>query len=57
MKTTALYFSATYTTKRVVKAVAAELSKETVTYDITNDPSTDAVTIPSDELLVVGVPV
>ena len=57
MKTTALYFSATYTTKRVVEAVAAELSKETVTYDITNDPSTDVVTIPNDELLVVGVPV
>ena len=57
METTALYFSATYTTKRVVEAVAAELSKETVTYDITNDPSTDAVTIPNDELLVVGVPV
>lgn len=57
MKTTALYFSATYTTKRVIETVAAELSKETVTYDITNDPSTDAVAIPSDELLVVGVPV
>ena len=37
MKITTLYFSATYTTKRVVEAVAANLSNEVTTYDITND--------------------
>ncbi|MBQ2884191.1 MAG: 4Fe-4S binding protein [Alphaproteobacteria bacterium] len=57
MKVTTLYFSATYTTKRVVEEVAANLSNEVVAYDITNDASTDEVTIPTDELLVVGVPV
>lgn len=57
MKVTTLYFSATYTTKRVVEAVAAGLSNEVVSYDITNDTATDTVTIPREELLVVGVPV
>lgn len=57
MKLTTLYFSATFTTKRVVEAVAAGLSDQVVAYDITNDPSTETVVIPSDELLVVGVPV
>lgn len=57
MKVTTIYFSATYTTKRVVEAVAANLSNEVTTYDITNDTLTDVVAIPHDELLVVGVPV
>ncbi len=57
MKVTTLYFSATYTTKRVVEAVAAGLSNEVVSYDITNDTATDAVIVPREELLVVGVPV
>ena len=57
MKVTTLYFSATYTTKRVVEAVAANISNEVVAYDITNDASTDEVSILHDELLVVGVPV
>ena len=57
MKAITLYFSATYTTKRVVEAVAANLSNEVTAYDITNDSSTDEVAIPSDELLIVGVPV
>lgn len=57
MKVTTLYFSATYTTKRVVEAVAAGLSDQVVTYDITNDTATDPVIVPREELLVVGVPV
>ena len=57
MKVTTLYFSATYTTKRVVEAVAERLSNEVASYDITNDTATDAVIIPREELLVVGVPV
>ena len=57
MKITAIYFSATYTTKRVVEAVAANLSNEVTAYDITNDASTDEVAIPADELVVEGVPV
>ncbi len=57
MKVTTLYFSATYTTRKVVEAVASHLSNEVVTYDITNDTTTNEVIIPADELLVVGVPV
>lgn len=57
MKITTLYFSATYTTKRVVEAVAANLSNEVTTYDLTNDASTEEVAIPADEFVVVGVPV
>ena len=57
MKVTTLYFSATYTTRKVVEAVAANLSNEVLAHDITNDPTTDEVAIPADELLVVGVPV
>ncbi len=57
MKVTTLYFSATYTTKRVVEAVAAGMSDEVVTYDITNDTNTATVVVPHDEVLVVGVPV
>lgn len=57
MKITTIYFSATYTTKRVVEAVAANLSNEVTTYDITNDESTDEVAIPADGFAVVGVPV
>lgn len=57
MKVATLYFSATYTTKRVVESIAANLSNEVTAYDITNDAATDKVAIPADELLVVGVPV
>lgn len=57
MKITTLYFSATYTTRKVVETVAATLSDEVTVYDITNEPVTDDVTIPANELLVVGVPV
>lgn len=57
MKITTLYFSATYTTRKVVEEVAKNISDDVVDYDITNDTSTDSVAIPVDELLVVGVPV
>lgn len=57
MKARTLYFSATYTTKRVVEAVAANLSNEVTAYDITNDTTTETITIPRDEVLIVGVPV
>lgn len=57
MKITTVYFSATYTTRKVVEHIANNLSEETTAYDITNDGSTDEVIIPKDELLVVGIPV
>lgn len=57
MKTTSVYFSATYTTRKVVEAIAATISEEVTTYDITNDGSLESVTLDAGELLVVGIPV
>lgn len=57
MKITTVYFSATYTTKKVVEHIANQLSKEVSVYDITNSIPNDEITIPKDELLIVGIPV
>lgn len=57
MKTTTVYFSATYTTRKVVEYIANRVSEQVTAYDITNDASTEEVTIPKDELLIVGIPV
>lgn len=56
-KVTTVYFSATYTTKRIVEHIANQLSDEITTYDITNEDSLEEVTIPKEELLIVGIPV
>lgn len=57
MKTTTVYFSATYTTQKVVEYIANKLSDRITTYDITNEDATTEVTIPKEELLIVGIPV
>lgn len=57
MKITTVYFSATYTTRKVVEYIANRLGDEINVYDITNDASTDEVMISKDELLIVGIPV
>lgn len=57
IKATTVYFSATYTTKKIVEYVANQLSNDITTYDITNDNSLDEVSIPKKELLIVGIPV
>ena len=57
MKTRAVYFSATYTTRKVVEHVAQRLSDEVTLYDITNDADTTEIIVPQDELLIVGIPV
>ena len=57
IKATTVYFSATYTTKKIVEYVANQLSDEITTYDITNENSLDEVSIPKEELLIVGIPV
>ena len=57
IKATTVYFSATYTTKKIVEYVANQLSDDITTYDITNDNSLDEVSIPKEELLIVGIPV
>ena len=57
MKTRAVYFSATYTTRKIVEYVAQRLSDEVTVYDITNDADTTEIIVPEDELLIVGIPV
>jgi len=57
MKTRAVYFSATYTTRKVVEHVAQRLSDEVTLYDITNDADTTEIIVSQDELLIVGIPV
>ena len=57
MKITTVYFSATYTTRKVVEHIANRLGDEINVYDITNDASNDEVILSKDELLIVGIPV
>lgn len=57
MKLTTVYFSATYTTQKVVEYIGNQISGEVHSFDITNDENTDEVIIPKDELLIVGIPV
>ena len=57
MKITTVYFSATYTTHRIVGHLAKRLSEEVTECDITNQAPTKEVIIPKDEVLVVGIPV
>lgn len=57
MKITTVYFSATYTTHRIVSHLAKRLSKEVKEYDITNNAPSGEIVIPNDELLIVGIPV
>ena len=57
MKTTTVYFSATYTTRRIVEHIASRISEETKAYDITNDDIAYDILIPKDELLIIGLPV
>ena len=57
MKITTVYFSATYTTHRIVSHLAKRLSEEVKEYDITNNAPSNEIIIPKDELLIVGIPV
>ena len=52
------WFSATYTTRRIVRLIGEQLSPETIAeYDLTQNAVDDEVVIPESELLIVGVPV
>ena len=57
MKIITAFFSATYTTRRVVEAFASHLCGEVTHFDITLDSAMDPVDVPEDHLFVVGVPV
>ena len=51
------YFSATFSTKRIVREIASQFKKPVIEYDITSDVLKDDVSLGSDgDLLIVGVP-
>ena len=51
------YFSATFSTKRIVREIAFQFQKPVIEYDITSDVLKDDVSLGSDgDLLIVGVP-
>lgn len=53
----AVYFSATYTTRKIVREIARQTNREFVEHDITQKTLEGDVLIPKDGLLIVGVPV
>jgi ferredoxin len=57
MKITTVYFSATYTTHRIVGHLAKRLSEDVTECDITNQKPKGEILIPNDEVLIVGIPV
>ena len=57
MKITTVYFSATYTTHRIVSHLAKRMSEEVTECDITTHTPTAETVIPKNELLIVGIPV
>ena len=57
MKTSIVYFSATYTTHRIIGHLAKQITEDITEYDITNHTRTEEIVIPKNELLIVGIPV
>ncbi|NDW13520.1 4Fe-4S ferredoxin [Bacteroides sp. 214] len=57
MNPTLTYFSATFTTKRIVTLLAEQFQGETVIHDITLTPLVNEVSLAADDLLIVGIPV
>ena len=57
MKIHIVYFSATYTTRSVVQGIARGLGGNWVEHDLTNVDPAERIEIPSNELLLVGMPV
>ena len=51
------YYSATFSTKRIVREIASQFEKPVKEYDITSDVPKNDVSLDSDgDLLIVGVP-
>lgn len=56
-KVHAVYFSATYTTRKMVRWIAKKIGKNVVEHDITQKRPQEDVILDAQELLVVGMPV
>ena len=52
-----VYFSATYTTKKVVDVIANELSNNVIDCDITSQSLTETIEMDRGDVLVIGMPV
>ena len=52
-----VYFSATYTTKKVVDTIANELCENVIDYDITSQSLIETIEIDRGDVLVIGMPV
>ncbi len=52
-----IYFSATHTTKRIIRSIAEALGGQTAEYDITQSGLASDITVADNELLLVGMPV
>ena len=57
MEINLVYFSATYTTKKIVKMIAGYMGDIVNEYDITQTAPDDDITFGEDSLLIVGMPV
>lgn len=56
-KVYSVYFSATYTTRKIVNTIAVMLSKDIIEYDITSTAIIEQLDLVVGDVLVVGVPV
>ncbi len=52
-----VYFSATYTTKKIVDAIADELSDSIIDCDVTSQPLSETIEMDRGDVLVIGMPV
>lgn len=56
-KTHTLFFSATFSTKKIIRNIAAQFNNENIEYEISGCNSETVQKLQADDLLIVGVPV
>lgn len=57
MRVKAIYFSATFTTRRIVEIIATNISNDIEYFDITNTKPSSDTTFSADDLVIFGIPV
>lgn len=56
-KVYSVFFSATFSTRKIISEIVKQLGYDSIEYDITDNAPEETLQLGSDELLVVGVPV
>ncbi len=56
-KTNQVYFSATYTTQKVVRQISSQFKTDSTEYDITQGSVSNEVYFSNEELVIIGMPV